>query len=158
MILGLAALPFAVRAAEELPTADNLKKPLLGSWFVTAGQMSIVFSLEASGEALVLFVEGGAVTIGRHLWRPMPGGLLIDTLPRFRLWQSSGPCEVRVEMEELPQEVEVSDGFKHFPLRFCMKRVTHAPLPRELIQRPPTKGWEVEALDEDWEKKAGVRR
>ena len=157
MLAGLAALPFAVNAAEEAPPGE-FSRALIGSWFVTSGPMSIVFSLEPNGQALVLFDDNGAFTIGRHLWRALPGGALIETLPRFRIWPSPGPCDARVEMEDLHADVEVSEGFRHFPLRFCMKRVTHAPLPKQLLERPVTKGWESETVDSDWDKKAGERR
>ena len=145
--MSMAVLPRVVRAADESIADEQIASRLLGSWLDSAGQMSIVFSLEPGGQTLVLFDENGALTIGRHGWRPLPGGVLIDSVPRFRLWHSSGACEVRVEMEEL-SNIEISEGVRHFPRRFCMKRVVHAPIPKELIARPLPKGWERETAEE----------
>src|SRR5437764_9510325 len=138
MLMGLVAVPLVARAAEDAPN-EVLQRAFLGPWFTTSGQVSIIFSLEPGGQALVIFDENGAVTIGRHSWRSLPGGVLIDSLPRFRMWHSpatSSSCEVQVEMERLSNDVEISSGIKHFPLRFCMKRVTHAALPKALVARP----------------------
>jgi len=161
MLAAIAAVPFALHAAEEPAPEPPRARGLLGSWFVTSGQLTFVFSFEPNGEALVLFFENGSFNIARHPWRPMPGGAVIDTMPRFRFWLPPVPgssCDVRVEMEELPADADVSDGFRHFPLRFCMKRVTHAPLPKALLERPLPKNWEQPAVDEDWDAKAGQRR
>ena len=147
--LTIAALPLAMssaRAAEDLPIPGP-EKALFGPWFVAAGEVSIIISVEPSGQALVVFDEKGAITIGRHIWRPLPGGALIDTLPRFRMWliaDTADNCEVRVQMETLPDDVEVSSGIRNFPRRFCMKRVDHAPLPRALANRPWPKDWDAE--------------
>lgn len=148
MLMALTAMPMALSAAEEAPV-ENVEKALLGTWFVTAGQVSIIFSLEPGGQALVVFDEGGAMTIGRHFWRALPGGVLIETLPRFRMWRptaasASTSCEVQVEMERLPADAEISSSLKQFPPKFCMKRVTHAPLPRRLATRALPSGWEKE--------------
>src|SRR5262245_53738735 len=102
----MAAVPVAARAfaaAEDAPLPP-VERALFGAWFVASGQVSIIISVEPGGQALVVFDERGAITIGRHLWRPLPGGLLIDTLPRFRIWHIADPgdnCEVRVQMESL---------------------------------------------------------
>ena len=145
--LTIAALPVATRAlaAEDAPN-PGAEQALFGPWFVTAGEVSIIISVEPSGQALVVFDEKGAITIGRHSWRPLANGILVDTLPRFRMWHLSDPgdsCEVRVQMENLPDSVEVSSGIRNFPRRFCMKRVDHAPLPRAVADRPLPKGWEA---------------
>src|SRR4051812_25934060 len=87
--LAMMAVPLAATqtpGAEEPPHTSDAEKALLGPWFVTAGQVSVIISVEPSGQALVVFDENGAMTIGRHIWRPLPGGVLIDTLPRFRMW------------------------------------------------------------------------
>ena len=147
-LTGLALLPFAVRAADEPLPKETNKKVLMDSWFVTSDEVSIMFSLLPTGGALVMFVDRGSVSIGRHLWRPLPGGVLIDSVPRFRMWEASGSCEARVEMEVLPAEVEVSGGLKSFPLKFCMRRVTHAPIPKELLERALPKGWESATREE----------
>ena len=146
MLIGLVALPLTATGAEEAQP-ERPEKSLLGAWFTASGQVSIVFSLDPGGFALVLFDENGALTIGRHFWRALPGGLLIDSLPRFRMWaagQTGSSCDVQVEMERLSEDVEVSSGIRRFPLRFCMKRVTHAPLPKELVIRPLPNGWQEE--------------
>src|ERR1051325_10878221 len=122
MLLTLAALPLPISTAR-LPADDahettEAEKALTGAWFVAAGQVSIIISVEPTGQALVVFDEGGAMTIGRHSWRPLPGGVMIDTLPRFRMWHTvtaADGCEARVEMEGLPDEVEVSRGIRNFP-------------------------------------------
>lgn len=149
-LTAIAALPMAARgiaAVEDPPRDATAEKALFGPWFVTAGQVSIILSVEPGGQALVVFDEKGTITIGRHVWRPLPGGLLIDTLPRFRLWHvtdSSDGCEVRVQMESLPEEIEISTGIRNFPRRFCMKRVDHAPLPQALADRRLPKNWDSE--------------
>jgi hypothetical protein len=151
MLLTLAALPWPIFTARLLANdaheAAEAEKALMGPWFVAAGQVSIIISVESTGQALVLFDEGGAITIGRHVWRALPGGIVIDTLPRFRMWHTAAAadgCEARVEVESLPDDVEVSKGIRNFPRRFCMKRVNHAPVPRSLAERRLPKGWEEE--------------
>jgi hypothetical protein len=158
LLASLIALPVAVRLRAETQTEDQPPKQLIGSWFVASGRMSMVFSLEPSGEALVVFSENGALSIGRHSWKAMPNGVLINTLPRFRLWESTGPCEVRGEMEEMPPGFEMSEGFRHFPLRFCLKRIVHARFPRELAERPLPGSWDNSAVGDDWDQTAGKRR
>ena len=60
-LMSMAVLPCAVRAANESIADEQVASRLLGSWLVSAGQMSIVFSLEPGGQTLVLFDENGVM-------------------------------------------------------------------------------------------------
>jgi hypothetical protein len=152
----LAMLPVSIAgatAAEEKADAANL----MGSWFVTSATTSFVFSIEPKNEGLFLFIENGSFSIGRIRWKPLPGGVLLEGLPRIRLWAGRNADEVRAEREDFPT-AEVSRGFKQFPLSFFMKRVTAREVPASWLNRPLPGGWEEAALTADWDEKAGERR
>jgi len=129
---------------------------LMGSWHVTSAVTSIMLSLEPQGGALVLTIENGAHSLSRSKWRKLEGGLVVEGFPMFRLWAGRNAEEVRVEMEPLPTDVEISSGLRQFPGSFFMSRVR--PGPREFLGRPLPKGWERAALDPAWDQSAGRRR
>ena len=159
-LVGLAAVPVSMSAAAELDkqVPDGAAARLLGSWHTTSAVTSIILSIEPAGEGLFIFLENGAYNIARVLWRPLPGGLLIDGAFRIRLWLGRNPEELRAEMEELPPQVDVSDGFARFPIAFYMKRVLHRQVSREMLERDLPKEWLEPAPAESWNQKAGKRR
>lgn len=84
------------------------------------------------------------------------GGILVKGLPRFRLWASKPAGPIRVEMEELPAEMEVSKGFRTFPLRFFMRRAEVNGLVANSRSLP--QGWDQPTLPPEWDQTAGKSR
>jgi hypothetical protein len=156
-LVSLAAVPVSLTAAQP-QVSDGAAARLLGSWHVTSAVTSIILSIEPAGEGLFIFLENGAYNIARVLWRPLPGGLLVEGALRIRVWLGRNPEELRAEMEELPPQVDVSDGFARFPLAFFMRRVSHRQVSREMLERELPKQWLEPTVPEGWDEKAGKRR
>jgi hypothetical protein len=93
---------------------------------MTSALTSLVLSIAPHGEALWLFIDGGAFSSGLRKWKPLPGGILIEGFPRYRLWQWKSPERLRAEVEEIPDQMEVAKSFREFPQAFLMNRI-HMP-------------------------------
>lgn len=117
-IIAAALAPLALDD-ELLLAAEDQQQPsveLLGSWHVTSATNSVILSIEQSGKALVILMQSGSFGMGRTNWKALPGGILVDSYPRFRLWAGSDPNSLRAEIEDIPKDVEVSDdGWRSFP-------------------------------------------
>jgi len=158
-LVPLLALPIVARAAEDPPLRDKEDAtPFIGSWFVTSAITSLIVSIEPQGEALFLFIEGGAFSILRTNWKQAPGGILVEGLPRIRLWRGTEPNNVRAEIEPLPEDLEVSVGFRQFPQKFFMRRVANAHVAGDIGKRSLPKEWDKASLEKEWDEKAGQRR
>lgn len=156
-LISLAALSLAAPAVAPSSQAQGEGlSPFTGSWHVTSAVTSIVLSIEPQGEALVLTIENGAHSLERRPWRKLEGGLVVDGVPMFRVWQGRNAEELRVEMEPLPEEIEVGGGLRQFPRGFFMRRASLAP--RDKVGRPLPQGWDKAVLSPDWDQKAGRRR
>ena len=148
VLVPLLAMPFMALAADRpAPREEKEIEPFTGSWFVTSAITSLILSIEAQGEVLFLFIEGGAFSILRTTWKLAPGGLIIEGMPRIRLWPGGDPHALRAEMEPLPDDLEVSVGFRRFPRKFFMRRVANARLAGQLDKRPLPEGWDKPAPD-----------
>lgn len=144
-------------------TAASLTEtnPCIGSWFVTRAQTSVILSIEPGGGALYMFIENGSFSIGRREWKEMPGGILVEGIPRFRMWAPKRKGErIRAEMEELAKGVEVSKGFATFPLSFFMAQATLRSSTQrpEVMNRPLPDGWNDPTLKPEWDQTAGKPR
>jgi hypothetical protein len=156
LLLGLATLPFSTAAAlaQSPPEPKEPHLRLVGTWQSTIGETSVILSIQPPGEALVILGEKGAFGMARTHWRPLPGGLFVDGFPRFRLWLGNNDGELRAEMD-LPDGPNVSAGLRRFPRSFFMRRVPFTRFPRELLARPLPDRWQQDAVDADWDEKAG---
>jgi hypothetical protein len=159
MLIGLGAIPFSVKIGLQVSAQDvpETGTGLTGSWQVTSASNSVVLSIEPSGQALVLMMQSGAHSMVRTKWRLLPGGLLVEGLPRFRLWAGPDQQHLRAEMD-LPARADVGDGWREFPVTFFMSRIGDARFPEALLERPLPVGWDKAVLDKDWDQKAGQRR
>jgi hypothetical protein len=159
MLIGLGAIPFSVKAGMQSSAQDvpETGTGFTGSWQVTSASNSVVLSIEPSGQALVLMMQSGAHSMVRTKWRPLPGGLLVEGLPRFRLWAGPDEQHLRAEMD-LPERGDVGESWREFPATFFMSRIRDASMPKALLERPLPAGWDKAALDKDWDQKAGQRR
>jgi hypothetical protein len=155
VLAGLAAIPFTIG----IRSAGGVEPEtaFTGSWHVSSAVNSIVLSIEPGEKALVLLLESGSFSMARSTWKPLPGGILVESMPRFRLWAGRDQLEVRVEMD-LPAELDTSEGWRDFPGTFFMRRIEDAELPKALRDRPLPAGWEKAALDKEWDLQAGHRR
>jgi len=157
-LLTLAALPLASTGAEKSEREKEDAKPFLGSWFGGVATTSLILSIEPHGEVLFVFLENGAFSIMRTTWKLLSGGMLIDGFPRFRLWEGVDPENIRAEMEPLPEDLEVSDGFRRFPRKIFLRRAATGRVTRDLQKRPLPSGWENPAVEKKWDEEAGKRR
>jgi hypothetical protein len=131
---------------------------LNGSWQVTSATNSVILSIEPGGRALIIMMKSGSFSTARAKWRPLPGGVLVESFPRFRLWPGPDNSRLRAE-RELPGFTEASDtGWSEFPQAFFMRRIEEAQIPDLLRNIPLPAGWEKPALDKTWDQKAGQRR
>ena len=151
-IPGMFALPAGFVNAQEDSKPLDATNRCIGSWFVTRAQTSLILGIEPEGGVLFVFIEDGAFSIGRSEWKEAPGGILVEGFPRFRFWSANDQAgRIRVAMEELPKEVDVSKGFRAFPLTFFMRRATLRPFPKQLLERPLPPGWDQPSLPPEWE-------
>jgi hypothetical protein len=141
----------------EAQEVDEPSTQLTGSWKATSAAYSVILSIEPSGQALVILGEKGAFSMQRTGWKPLAGGLLVEGLPRFRLWQASHNDRLRAEMH-LPEGIDVSESWRAAPRAFFMQRIREVLIPKELSDRPLPRGWEKAALDKEWDLQAGRRR
>jgi hypothetical protein len=156
---GVIALPAILTNAQENSAPPDPANLCIGSWFVTRAQTSLILGIEPKGGVLFIFIEKGAFTIGRNEWKEAPGGIMVEGIPRFRLWAPNNPQErIRAEMEELPKEFETSKGFQTFPLSFFMSRAELRPNAKNLLDRPLPKGWDQPRLKPEWDQSAGKAR
>ncbi|QDU06671.1 hypothetical protein [Gimesia aquarii] len=117
----------------------------------------MIFSIKDDGEAVMILLQDGAYNMGNVAWKPVPGGILIDGLPRFRFWKGRNRNEARVEIEALPPEMTRSD-WQEFPLSFFMRRAISRRLPKQLQERSLPKNWGNATLPPEWDQAAGRRR
>ena len=79
-------------------------RDMIGTWSSHHAQTGMVLSIEPNGHALLMFIHDGSHSTGRTTWRPFYGGILVDGLPRLRLWPGrpeNHESEVRAELEYL---------------------------------------------------------
>jgi hypothetical protein len=153
MVLGFTLL---LALSAQVPTqTENIADAagsFTGTWIVTSAQTSLVLSVERGEEALVVWIHPGSHSCARPAWRSMPGGILIESVPRLRLWAGRHNDELRVELESVPQlDIDANEIFHdHFFVR-RVGRDTLA-LPRDWAL---PEGWSEEALPEHWDETAG---
>ena len=144
-------------STKKLDTAKESSKPFVGTWHTTSGTMSIFLGIEADGGALFIWIQAGSHSYGTLRWEPLPNGLLVEGLPRFRFWKGRNANEVRVEMEPLSAEM-TGPELQRFPLRFMMHRVVGNKMSKELTRRQLPDGWKKPTLPDNWDETAGKRR
>jgi hypothetical protein len=94
----------------------------------------------------------------RTSWKPFHGGILVQALPRIRLWpgRENNDNELRAELEAVP---EIGyDPNTEFHERFFMRRIKYAEPPKQWLDRPVPEQWKRETLDAEWDASAGKRR
>ncbi len=157
--MGLAAAPFATGAwsAWSVEGEQKAEPNMTGTWHVTSAMNSVILSIEPDGQVLVLLMEGSSFSITRLKWRPLPGGVLVEGVLRFRLWAGQDPLWARVETD-MPEGLDVTESWREFPQAFFIRRIEPASLPKEVIEWPLRDGWEKAVLDKEWDEKAGKRR
>ena len=91
----------------------------------------------------------------RTSWEPQPGGILVQGIPRIRLWtgRDKQNNELRAELEAIP-ELGI-DPNKIFHDHFFMRRIKYENMPQQLLARSIPERWKQETLDEEWNKTAG---
>lgn len=139
-------------------TKEESRHRLLGSWQTTSAQTSLILSIEPNQQVLVVWMYPGSHSMVRTSWKPFHGGILVQSVPRIRLWPGRGDAddELRAELEAVP-EIRY-DPEKAFLQRFFMRRVEYEEWPQELLDRPVPGKWKSEELDAEWNASAGERR
>ncbi len=151
-------LPLAVGTEKERKSNEQNRQKLIGSWEVTSAQTSLILSIEADHKVLVLWIRKGSHSMLRTSWKPFHGGILVQALPRIRLWpgRENNDDELRAELEAVP---EIGyDPNKEFHERFFMRRIKYAEPPKQFLDRPVPEQWKRETLDAEWNASAGKRR
>lgn len=154
LIVSLAALlavPETAPPKQEMDAASC--QPFFGTWSVTRAQNSLYLSIESNGEVFVLWVFPGSQHCERTSWKPLNGGILIESLPRMRLWPGriNNTDEIRVELESIPEldihpDTLISDHYFMGRLRYSKPRLGDRPVPKE---------WLEGTLDSEWDSTAG---
>jgi hypothetical protein len=131
---------------------------LVGSWQTTIAQKSLIISLDNNGQALVLFMQPGQHSTARVSWKPFHGGILVQGMPRIRLWhgRKNSYHELRAEIEAIP-EINY-DPDEAFVQHFFMRRISYEEIPKQWSTRSVPRHWTDETLDEEWNASAGKRR
>jgi hypothetical protein len=153
--LPAAFLAFSSGAEQEKtqPKKPEAWRTLIGSWHVTSGQKSLVISIEPDGKALVLSMQPGQHSIDRVSWESFHGGILLNDMPRKRLWLGRHAQELRAEIEPIPELGY--DPNKEFHQRFFMTRVNERTMPSGARGRAVPPKWLQEKVDDGWDAKAG---
>jgi hypothetical protein len=136
---------------------EDLNKPwmtLVDSWHTTSKQKSLVLSVRPDGWALVMWMQEGQHSIDHVRWKPLSGGILIQDVPRIRLWHGRHDQELRAEIEAAIPALDYNPN-TYFHRRFMMRRVGKRAFPQETLDRPIPQAWTREALDKDWDATLG---
>ena len=129
-------------------------RSFVGLWSTTSAQTTFILDIRADGTCLLVYIgEGSQAQQGT--WKKLPGGILVDTLPRFRFWPGRHRLEARVEIETLPADMTSSD-IREFPRSFFMRRSeSNSNLVKAFATRELPANWSNATLSEDWDKTAG---
>ena len=157
VLLAFVLIPVMVTVGADQKPKKDVVSEFTGTWSTISGTNSVIFSIKADGEAVIFLLQDGAYNMGNVPWKPVPGGILIDGLPRFRFWKGRNRNESRVEMEALPPEM-TSEDWQEFPLSFFMHRSRSKRLPKQLRERSLPKNWNNAKLPPEWDQTAGRRR
>ena len=135
-------------------STENWRK-LIGSWQVTIAQTSLIVSIEPDHKVLVLWIRKGSHSMLRTSWKPFHGGILVQGVPRIRLWtgRENNNNELRAELEAIPELGY--DPNKEFHDHFFMRRIKYKEPQPQLLNRPVPEQWTQETLGEDWNTSAG---
>jgi hypothetical protein len=154
-------------AIRQLLRADNPQHPqqgtqgleaklFVGIWRTSSATTSVILAIRPAGKGLVLWIDGGSNSCEEVTWKEVPGGILVESIPRLRFWKGRHPGEARVEMEPLPPEW-TSQAIQQFPRTFFMRRQTDQQDRQAVKNRPLPTGWNRSTLAEEWDKSAGKR-
>jgi hypothetical protein len=154
-IMLLMTIGAAIACAEET-TEENGDSLFLGIWSTHYQQTFITLVINRDRTAQFLLIGPGH-SIGTVNWRPAPNGLIVDSLPRFRLWGPSVNDRVRAEMEPLPPEM-TNVEMQRFPLAFYLKRQRDSRDTTKQFERPLPDGWRNHAPPPDFDEAAGQPR
>lgn len=134
---------------------SEFDKQLLGSWHVTRAQTSLILSIEPEQKVLVLWIREGSHSMERTSWKPFHGGILINSIPRLRLWRGreGNANELRAELESIA-ELDV-DANKLFCDHFFMRRIPYREQPPSFRDRPVPPRWKQATLSDEWNATAG---
>lgn len=157
LLIGLLLVLSACANSGQRTTAssDEAWRSLVGSWHTTTGTKSLILSIHDDGTALMMFIESGSFSINRVPWQPFHGGILLQGIPRIRLWHGRYDEDLRAEIEPIPQLDYDPD--QQFMRRFFMSRVTDRSLPEGWRERPVPPAWVQPQLDPSWDPAAGKR-
>ncbi|UCD75769.1 MAG: hypothetical protein JSV91_02405 [Phycisphaerales bacterium] len=102
---------------------------------------------------MVLLRQPGQSSAEQVPWEPFHGGILVQGMPRLRLWLGRHDQELRAEIEPVP-ELDY-DPDREFLSRFFMHRIGIRHLPEGWVERPVPPEWERKTLDDAWDATAG---
>ena len=128
---------------------------LMGAWQVTSAQTSLILSIQPDRKALILWIRKGGRSQLYTSWEPCHGGVLVQGMPRIRLWagRDGRDNELRAELEAIP---EIGfDPNEKFHDHFFMRRIDYEQVPQEWLTRPIPERWTKDTLGEDWSTTAG---
>jgi hypothetical protein len=132
--------------------------PFIGTWRVTSATNTVIVDIKPGGEALFILIQRGSNAVEKVSWNSMAGGIVVDSLPRFRFWAGRTQAEVRAEMEPLPAAMTEA-SLQQFPLAFFMHRVdARRADSRAVRERSLPPHWADESLPAEWDQAAGQRR
>ena len=154
IVIFVIALLTSAACAEE---NSSVKQEIAGVWITHYQQSHLMIIIHRDHTAHVLWIMKGSHQIGDVRWRPAPNGLIVENVPRFRLWRMPSKDQMRVEMEKLPHEWLGGD-LKRFPLAFYMKKQRPFSWPKEIVDRPLPEGWLAPTPGPDFEDRAGKPR
>ena len=102
----ICALGAGRTADQKSPDTDKADQAVadefIGVWHTTSATTSFLIEIKPDGEAFFVLIQGGTHGIDNVSWKPLPGGLLVNGIPRLRFWKGRNKNEARVEMESLP--------------------------------------------------------
>lgn len=142
--------------AEDIPPADP-DFPLLGIWSTHYQQTFITLIINRDHTAQVVLIDQGH-SIGTVPWKPAPNGLIVEGLPRFRLWHGKTNERARAQIEPLRPEW-TNDTLLRFPPSFYMRKShSNQAVLKQLATRPMPAGWNADAPPASFEQDAGRPR
>jgi len=141
----------------------TVNSPFLGVWQTHFEQTFFTLIINPDQTAYFILIEGGSHQLTKVKWEPVAGGILVDSLPRFRLWKvpKDEDSVARAQMEALDPALTGS-SIRRFPTSFYMKHLRRdelvRTLPIDFAKREVPAGWSNETPPEEFDAQVGIPR
>lgn len=148
---------FGGLAFAQEPTEVDAQDSFVGVWSAHYQTTFVYLIIHSDRTANFILLDQG-YQVSQTRWSPAKNGIIVDGLPKFRLWKGASPDSARVQMQDFPQEA-TNDTFARFPLHFHMKKQSHDDRwDTGFDEKTLPSGWLSKDPPADFPEKAGMPR